>query len=148
MAETKLLTPFAPYDLLTAPFAELSRWPLSPLFSMSREFPMRIEEFADDGHLIVRAELPGVDPDKDIEIVVEAGMLTIRGERRSETKTEKKGEHFSEMQYGSFSRTIALPEGIGEQDVTATYRDGILEVRLPVPKAPAAKPATRIEVKH
>jgi HSP20 family protein len=59
---------------------------------------MRLEEFVDDGHLVVRAELPGIDPDKDIHVVVDEGLLTITGERRSQTKHDEKGKHFSEMQ--------------------------------------------------
>ena len=52
---------------------------------------MRLEEFVDHGHLVVRAELPGIDPEKDIHVVVDEGLLTITGERRSETKQDQKG---------------------------------------------------------
>jgi HSP20 family protein len=148
MAETKNLTPLYPNDFLGRSFAGFLRWPLFPMLGLTKDFPMRLEEFADDGHLVVRAELPGVDPEKDIAITVENGLLTISGERRSETKSEEKGRHFSEMQYGSFSRTIPLPEGVSEKDVTASYRDGILEVRLTLAQPVPAKPAARIPIKH
>jgi HSP20 family protein len=148
MAETKHVTPLYSNDFLGRGFADFLRSPLFPLFGLTKDFPMRLEEFADDGDLVVRAELPGVDPDKDIEITVEGGLLTISGERRSQVKSEQKARHFSEMQYGSFSRTIPLPEGVSEKDVTATYREGILEVRLTLAQPAPATPAARIPIKH
>jgi HSP20 family protein len=93
---------------------------------------MKVEEFQDDGHLVVRAEMPGIDPDKDVEITVSDHLLHLRAERRSETKTEDKKGYRSEFHYGSFTRSIRLPVGATEDDVTATYNDGILEVRVPV----------------
>jgi HSP20 family protein len=148
MAETTKLAPAYPNDFLGRTFAELLRWPLLPLLGITHDFPMRLEELADDGHLVVRAELPGVDPERDIEVVVEHGTLTISGERRSERNGEQKGMHFSEMHYGSFSRSIPLPEGTSEKDVTASYSDGILEVRLALAKPVPATSTTRIPVKH
>jgi HSP20 family protein len=148
MAETKSLTPLYPHDFLGRNLADFLRWPLFPMLGLTKDFPMRLEEFADGGHLVVRAELPGVDPEKDVAITVEDGLLTISGERRSETKGEEKGRHFSEMQYGSFSRTIPLPEGVSEKDVTASYHDGILEVRLTVTEPAPAKAAARIPIKR
>ncbi|HVC05272.1 MAG TPA: Hsp20/alpha crystallin family protein [Candidatus Acidoferrales bacterium] len=144
--KSTLITRF-PNDTLGRAFADFLRWPVVPFLGLTQDYPMRLEEFADDGHLVVRAELPGVDPDKDIHITMAEGLLTISGERRSEMKTEKKGSHFSEMQYGSFSRTIPLPDGASEKDVVASYRDGILEVRLPLTK-PAVPAATVIPVAH
>ncbi|MHB8488586.1 MAG: Hsp20/alpha crystallin family protein [Candidatus Dormibacteria bacterium] len=148
MADTKSLTPTYPNDVLGRTFADFLRWPVFPLLGLTRDFPMRLEEFADDGHLVVRAELPGVDPDKDIRVTIDDGLLTISGERRSESKSDEKGMHFTEMQYGSFSRTIPLPDGASEKDVTAKYENGILEVRLALSETVPSKPATRITVKH
>ena len=103
------------------------------------ESPMKVEEFRENGTLVVRAELPGVDPEKDVEITVENGRLHIHGERRDEKKEEtKNGSYRSEFRYGSFDRILPLPPGAGEDAVKATYRDGILEVRLPVDDAAAA----------
>ena len=93
---------------------------------------MKVEEFQEDGHLVVRAEMPGIDPDKDVEITVSNHMLHLRAERRSETKTEDKKGYRSEFHYGSFARSVPLPVGATDDDVTATYNDGILEVRVPV----------------
>jgi HSP20 family protein len=93
---------------------------------------MKVEEFRDGDTLVVRAEMPGIDPDKDVEITVADRMLHLRAERRSETKTEDKKGYRSEFRYGSFSRAVRLPAGAGEDDVKASYEDGILEVRIPV----------------
>lgn len=76
--------------------------------------------------------MPGLDPDKDVEIDVTGQMLRIRAERRQESKTEDKGRYRSEFRYGSFSRAVPLPAGATDQDVKATYKDGILEVRVPI----------------
>ena len=108
---------------------------------------MKVEEFREDGTLVVRAELPGIDPDKDVELTVKNGYLTIHAARREEKKEEGKEHHRSEFTYGSFTRVIPLPVGTEETDVKATYTDGILEIRIPVDpaKAEAYKvPVTRM----
>ena len=92
---------------------------------------MRLEQELKDDMLVVRAELPGIDPDKDVEITVQDGMLHIKAERRSETKDEKDGSFRSEFHYGSFERYIRVPRETVMDDVKATYKDGILEVRCP-----------------
>ena len=76
--------------------------------------------------------MPGIDPDEDVEITVADHRLHLRAERRTETTTEDKKGFRSEFHYGSFERSIRLPVGATENDVTATYHDGILEVRIPV----------------
>lgn len=96
------------------------------------EEAMKVEEFREDGTLVVRAELPGIDPDKDVELTVMNGYLTIHAERREEKKDEAKKHHRSEFTYGAFTRVIPLPVGTSDMDVKATYTDGILEVRIPV----------------
>jgi len=93
---------------------------------------MKVEEFRDGDMLVVRAEMPGIDPDKDVEITVSDGMLHLSAERRSETKTEDKKGYRSEFHYGSFDRLVRLPAVATEEDITATYNDGILEVRIPI----------------
>lgn len=93
---------------------------------------MKVEEFREGDTLVVRAEMPGIDPDKDVEITVSNGMLHLSADRRSETTTEDKKGYRSEFRYGSFARSVRLPAGAGEDDVKATYDDGILEVRIPI----------------
>jgi len=100
---------------------------------------IRVEEFRDDGTLVVRADLPGIDPDKDVELTVSDGMLRIHAERREEDKKEDKGYLRQELRYGSLSRTLPLPEGVTESDITATYKAGMLEIRVPEPKQAEAK---------
>ena len=107
---------------------------------------LRVEEYRENGTLVVRAEMPGIDPEKDVEITVSDGMLHIHGERREEEKTEEKDYRRRELRYGSFTRDLPLPEQYSEGDVKASYKDGILEIRVPVPAAEAAKPATKIPV--
>lgn len=107
------------------------------------EHLMRVDEFVEDGTLVVRAELPGIDPDKDVEITLSDHTLTIEAERREEET--KEGRHFvrSELRYGSFYRSFVVPEAVTEADVKASYRDGILEVRVPRAEP---KPATKVPV--
>lgn len=98
---------------------------------------LRVEEFIDGDAVVVRAEMPGIDPDKDVQITVSDHTLHLRAERRQETKTEEKGGYRTEFNYGSFTRTVSLPVGATERDVKATYKDGILEVRIPVDRQEA-----------
>jgi HSP20 family protein len=104
---------------------------------------LRVEEFSDEGTLVVRAEMPGIDPEKDVEISMHDGILHIKAERRETTEHKGKDEYRSEFRYGMFERTLPLPAGVSENDVKATYKDGLLEIRLP--KAEDAK-ATSIPV--
>ncbi len=92
---------------------------------------IRVEEYREDGTLVVHADLPGIDPDKDVELTVSDGTLHIEAERRQEEKREEKGYLRQEVRYGSFSRSLPLPEGVAEADITATYKDGVLEIRIP-----------------
>lgn len=128
----------------------LNRWP-SWLGSglaerLAREMSeMKVEEYRDGDRLVVRAEVPGVDPDEDIDISVDSGRLTIRATRRQETTSDEDG-YRSEFRYGSFTRTLSLPEGADPEQISATYRDGILEVGVP---CPAASPSRRrIEIRR
>ena len=98
---------------------------------------MRLEDEIQDGHYLLRAELPGIDPAKDVEITVRGGQLTIKAERTE--RKETKGR--SEFSYGSFVRSVSLPAGANEENIKATYDKGILtvDVRVPEQAAPAEK---------
>jgi HSP20 family protein len=100
---------------------------------------IRVEEYREDGTLVIRADLPGIDPDKDVELTVADGMLHIQAERREEEKREEKGYVRQEVRYGSLSRSLLLREGVTEADITASYKDGVLEIRIPEPKREPAK---------
>lgn len=106
---------------------------------------IRVDEVRDGDTLVIRAEMPGVDPDRDVQVTVTDGMLHIKAERKEETTTEGKGFVHRELHYGSFSRSLPVPHGVTEADVTATYRDGILELRVPAPVA-AVEPAGRVAI--
>jgi HSP20 family protein len=139
-----------PADLMSRWFPELT-WPRwaelrRPEFLSRFESPMRLEEFREGTELVVRAEMPGIDPDKDVELHVSDHTLHIRAERKEEKKTEEKGQYRSEFRYGSFARSMPLPTGATSDDVKATYKDGILEVRIPVDAAKAE--ATKIPIQH
>lgn len=95
---------------------------------------IRVEEFREDGALVVRADLPGIDPEKDVELTVSGGILHIEAERREEEKQEGRGYVRQELRYGSLSRSLPLPEGVTEADITATYKAGVLEIRIPESK--------------
>ncbi|AGZ53357.1 Hsp20/alpha crystallin family protein [Mycobacterium kansasii] len=101
---------------------------------------MRLEDEMAEGRYEVRAEMPGIDPAKDVDITVRNGQLTIKAER-----TEKKEfEGRSEFSYGSFVRTVSLPDGADEDDIKATYDKGILTVSVGVSEP--AKPEKHIQV--
>jgi len=93
---------------------------------------IKVEEYMDGNELVVRAEIPGVDPEKDIDISIDDGALHIRAERREEKTSKSRQMRRSELRYGSFSRVIPLPPSARESDIKATYKDGVLEVRTPI----------------
>jgi len=130
-------------------FPERLRFELPELFRrmVDRDWEsgwLRVEEYEDDGTLIVRAELPGIDPDKDVELSVADGTLHIRARR--EEMTEKKGTDYrSEFRYGSFVRDVALPAGVSVDDITASYKDGVLEIRVPMAEE-AKPPVTKVPI--
>lgn len=109
---------------------------------------IRVEESVEGNTLVVRAELPGIDPEKDVSVAVVDGALEIKAERREKTEQTDKNTYRSEFRYGSFIRRLALPDGVDQGDITASYKDGVLEVRTPVPET-AQKPAARkIEIQR
>ena len=119
-------------------------------FGISWDWPgedlIRVDEYRDGNTEVIRAELPGIDPDSDLEVMVADGMLRISAERKVEQRTEDKGYSRHELRYGSFTRTLPMPEGASEADVAATYKDGILEIRVPVPEQAASPEPTKIAV--
>ena len=93
----------------------------------------------------ITAELPGMD-EKNIEVNLTNGGITIKGEKKEETQEKKKDYSVSERRYGSFERYFALPEGVDANKIEATFKNGVLKVTLPK-TAEAQKPAKKIEVK-
>lgn len=95
--------------------------------------------------IVIKSELPGIEQ-KDIEVQIENGMLTIKGERKGETETEEKGFRRVERAYGSFLRAFTLPPNVATDKIAATFANGLLELHLP--KKEDAKPRSiKVEVK-
>ena len=113
-------------------FAGLPTWAsIRPVFG---DHVIRVEEEMKDGSYELRAEIPGIDPAKDIDITVREGVLTIKAERSE--KKEANGR--SEFAYGSFVRSVTLPAGTDEDGIKAGYDKGILTISVPVTQAEAA----------
>jgi HSP20 family protein len=92
---------------------------------------IRIEDELQEGKYQVHAEIPGIDPAKDVDITVRDGRLTIKAERAG----SKESNGRSEFSYGSFERSVMLPAGADEDTISATYDKGILTVSVPVAEA-------------
>lgn len=132
-------------SLLTRPQAALD-WPWRmdrPFFPWSSvwdgagEFDVRIEEFERDGHYVIRAEVPGIDAQKNIELTVANSQLQLIIHRERHEKSGDVRHYRTEFQYGSFTRIVPLPRTASEKDVKATYRDGILEIVIKMNGTPA-----------
>jgi HSP20 family protein len=104
-----------------------------------------IEVTQQANELVVRADLPGMKKD-DVCIDVTDTDISISGERRQEEETQREGVYRSERSYGSFCRTIPLPEGAIADQAKATFKDGVLEIRMPAP--PQATRGRRLEIKE
>lgn len=100
-----------------------------------------VEVSENDREIRISAEVPGMS-DKDVELLVEDGVLTLRGEKKSETEDKERG--YSERYYGRFERRIALPSNVDEKGAKATFCDGVLTVTLP--KSAEAERGRRIPI--
>ena len=120
-----------PFGVQDWPFWGAGQW--SPAVDVSEN----------DTELTVRAELPGIDP-KDLDVTVTGNQLVLSGEKRETSEREGKDFHRSETRYGSFRRTVPLPEGIDTENVDAEYANGVLTLCL---KKTAPVATKRIEVK-
>ncbi|MDJ0489686.1 Hsp20/alpha crystallin family protein [Rhodococcus qingshengii] len=118
----------------------MARFESMPPWTSLEGHMIRVEEHLDKGRYTLRAELPGVDPEKDVEISVRDGQLTIKAER---IEQDREGTR-SEFRYGSFYRSMPLPVGAKEDDINAAYADGILTVTMPVAESPTSE--KRIEI--
>jgi HSP20 family protein len=126
------------------PFVDVIDWLESPwtVLRPAGGHPIRVEDYFKDGCYVVRAEIPGVDPEKDIEVTASKGILTISATRTEETD----GKHRSEFRYGTFTRSVTLPAGADEDHIQATYDMGVLEVTVEIKDQAAEKAHKRIPV--
>ncbi|MGI5133259.1 MULTISPECIES: Hsp20/alpha crystallin family protein [unclassified Streptomyces] len=128
------------------PFPEIPDWfedfpARFAMPTMADLYAVRIEDYTEGDHYVVRAELPGVTPD-DIDVAISEGVLTFKAER-TEREAEK---NRSEIRYGSMSRSVTLPPGANEDDVEADYTNGMLTVSVGLGREKAE--AKHIQVKH
>ena len=111
------------------PFEEIFDWLESPLALIRPAgTTMRVEDFVKEGCYVLRAELPGMNPEKDIDVSISGGILTIKADRLDESE----GTHRSEFRYGAFTRSLPLPANADEAHIQASYESGILEVDVPL----------------
>jgi HSP20 family protein len=115
--DESLLRPFMPFSL-------------SRMRAMLDEVVPVVDIFESNGDVVVKAELPGIKKE-DIEITLSDGAITISGEKKKESEIKKKDYYKWESSYGSFCRSFALPAEVQEDKVNSTYKDGILEIRMP-----------------
>jgi HSP20 family protein len=104
-----------------------------------------IETFRRGDKLVVRADLPGLRKE-DVSVEIDDGVLTISGERSEEEVEDREGYYHSERSYGQFQRSLALPEGITGESCDATFKDGVLEVTIPVPKQ-SERSAKKVQIR-
>jgi HSP20 family protein len=124
------------------------RGPLALITPTARSFDWlpALEVFERDNKLFVRAELPGLTKD-DVKIEIAEGLLTIHGERKQEKEEKKAGIVRSERCYGTFFRQIALPEGASMDAAKATFKNGMLEIEMPV-TAKKAEAVRRLKIEE
>jgi HSP20 family protein len=95
----------------------------------AEEWAPAIDVLTRDGNLVIRAELPGVKPE-DVDITLQNNVLTISGEHKAEQEEERAGYYVRERRYGSFRRSLTVPEGTDESKIHARFEDGVLEVTV------------------
>ncbi len=131
------LTRHRPSQNLTGFANEFSRLLNSPLFDLARDFSTvetsqwvpAVDIREDNDHFIVEADVPGVKPE-DIEVTMDNGVLSIRGERTSETSSEEEGMRRRERSHGVFYRRFTLPETADPEAVTARGEQGVLRIEI------------------
>jgi HSP20 family protein len=142
--ELKVWTPFfnmekdvrSMFEKVHKAFGESTLFEFRPTTDMVRE----------NGTLVVTTELPGIDPDKDVEITIEGDVLLIKGSKTAEEEVTEKDRYMHERHFGSFERRLLLPDGVDSELIVATYDKGILTVRVPMPEETEQK-AVKIPIK-
>jgi HSP20 family protein len=134
---------------LDAPFSEFFRtltgpWPFRPLLALApgKHFIPTADVFARDGDLVVRLDLPGMDP-KDIRVKLLGSELAVTGERKLDKEVKESGYYRKETSYGSFERHVSLPQGVKESDIKVEYDNGVLEISIARPAGANGKPQAK-----
>ena len=97
------------------------------------EWAPAVDVIREEDRIVVRADVPGMKPD-EIDVQFEDGVLMVSGKHEEEKEEKDKDYVRRERRFGSFSRSMALPEGVSADDIDATCKDGVLEVTVPIPK--------------
>ena len=149
---TRRWDPFSWFSEMDADFDRFfgdRRFPMPSMRSLRRGMPEmpvpKVDIFQREGSIVVKAELPGVKKD-DVSVEMDGHDLVIQGKREEKSETKDENYYRMERSSGSFYRRIPLPEGVRDDNVDASYTDGVLEVVIPRPQetAPASK---KIELK-
>lgn len=106
----------------------------------------KVEECTEGDSMTVRAELPGVDPEKDIEVRIADDHLVITAHKSESHETGGRHVHRSEFRYGEFTRSVPVPKGVDESKIMASYKDGVLEVRMALPHEAMTDKVHRVPV--
>jgi HSP20 family protein len=138
---------FAPMGLSSSFSAPMTRdfWSDDAGSRTAAMWSPQIETFRRGDKLVLRADLPGLKKE-DVKVEIENGLLTISGERSEEHEETRDDFYRSERSYGRFHRAFQLPDGVGDDQCDATFRDGVLEVSLPAPKQ-AERKARQIQIR-
>lgn len=141
--ETKAMTPWRPFMDLSRWEHEMDRmmddfftrrmrpwWPERWLSRDSEIVTPTVDVYEEKDDIVVKAELPGMDKN-DIEVNISDSELTLKGEKKKEEKIEQKDYYRCERSYGAFFRSVELPKGVQADKVKASFKNGILEVRIP-----------------
>jgi len=118
---------------------------LRALSGTGSEFVPRMDVSDTDKEIMITAELAGID-EKDVDITLQDDVLTIRGEKKVQRDENEKSYHLVERSSGTFSRSIALPAEIEQDKIEATFKKGVLTIRLPKQPVEESK-AKKIEIK-
>jgi HSP20 family protein len=154
---SEMTTRIVPEELveLDSPIAEFFRtlsgpWPFRPLLALTsgRHFIPTADVFARDGDLVVKVDLPGIEP-KDIHVKLEEGELTVMAERKVDKEVKEEGYYRKEASYGFFERHMSVPKGLKDTEIKAEYDNGVLEITMPrAAKLEGLPKAKEIPVKH
>ena len=106
-------------------------------WSLGGSWAPAVDIYEHEGHIVLTAELPGVDP-KDVDVRVENNILTLRGERKWSNDVQRESYHRVERSYGTFARSFTLPNVVDTEKIKADYKEGML--KLVLPKREEAKP--------
>lgn len=145
-----------PADFFSAMQEEMARlfderWPagawsrlMTRLPAAGGEWAPKADIFERNGDIVIKAELPGVAKE-DVDVSVEQDSLVIKGERKAEKEVKEESYYRMERSFGSFYRRLPIPEGVSADQISATYADGVLEVRIPKPAAEKSRP-TKVNI--